>query len=231
MSNHRRRGLFGLPCPSHPSMEVIQVIDSCPFRPLRVHYWITILVPYLNLLSKESTLEWKQGPSFRDSFSVPDLSPYHVGSLVQALNDSITDSESTLWHHLLNRQHVYIHESALPCQEVSCRRAWICTILTITAKEYYTCLGNRGANVIQVAWARLSLQERILVGTLLILFGLVTTIWRLNRFGRLIFSIGVTIALGSNIFLTAPILSFLDSLPESSSILLGYCISSLFVKV
>ncbi len=138
---------------------------------------------YLDLLDGD-TKEWKLGPSFRDSFDVPDLSLASIHSLVQKLNESLAKPESTLWEELLNRQHIYIQESAVrSCQDQSCRQAWLCTLVTITADEYATCLARSGANPAQVAWARLTLQQRLIMGCILIGVGMIASLWCLCSLG------------------------------------------------
>jgi len=124
---------------------------------------------YLNLLGDGADLTWKKGPSFCQSYQLEDLGFGSVNNLVQDLNNSIADMDSPLWRALLYRQHVYVRGDTdlTACQDVPCRREWVCTLTAITSKEYAACLQAAGASTLEVAWAGLGLRQRIILGTVL----------------------------------------------------------------
>jgi len=127
---------------------------------------------YLDLLnpSVNDDPHWKKGPSFRESFQIPDLNYNGMQELVQGLNRSILETNSTLWQALLDRQHIYVSgDEELACRGVSCRRAWMCTLTTVTSEEYAMCLQAAGGNPLQVIWYRWSLRKRIKIGAMLAL--------------------------------------------------------------
>lgn len=121
---------------------------------------------YMNLLDDEGNeLQWKKGPSFRESYNIDNLDVGSMQSLLQGLNQSITEPDAPLWKALLNRQHVFVSgDEDLACRDVACRRAWICTLTTITSDNYASCLAAAGANPLEVVLARSTFKERIIFG-------------------------------------------------------------------
>lgn len=124
---------------------------------------------YLNLVdsSNEDDVdveEWKKGPSFCDSFDLKDMSRFSLQSLVQSLNHSLGEPNSLLWQSLIHRQHVFGSNEGTSCQDIPCRRAWICTFTTVTSAEYANCLDAAGASATEVFFARMSPKKRLIVG-------------------------------------------------------------------
>lgn len=125
---------------SNPSYRVV-TYDSDTGELLDYH------VRYLDLasasLAKNTSKEdlsnvghWQQGQSFTEAYNVPDMSLTSLQTIVGDLKNS-TDT-SIYWEALLTRLHVYTHGSDI-CDD-TCRREWACTLSSMTAAQYDTCV-------------------------------------------------------------------------------------------
>jgi len=85
---------------------------------------------------EENAHYWKQGQSFTKAFQVPDMSLRSLETIVHDLQMSTDDS--VYWEALLTRWHVYTHGSEV-C-DIVCRREWVCTLTSVTAEQYQTCV-------------------------------------------------------------------------------------------
>jgi sphingomyelin phosphodiesterase acid-like 3 len=90
---------------------------------------------------------WIQAPSFRESFSVPDLSVASLETILDNLTSSMSDysSSSTIWSTLLSRQHVHIDDNGGAADDTQlcdqdCRHEFLCTLQSMTRYEYDACI-------------------------------------------------------------------------------------------
>lgn len=98
-----------------------------------------------------------------DNGGIHNLSATNFTGLIRALNASLTASKAALWESLRDRQHVFVPES--PRRDIACRRSWLCTLTSMTPGDYAECLGQNGAAVGEVLWARLDRRTRwIIIG-------------------------------------------------------------------
>eukprot|EP00977_Amphora_coffeiformis_P003156 scaffold586_cov155-Amphora_coffeaeformis.AAC.17 len=178
---------------SNPSFRVVSY-DSVSGNLLDYHTY------YLNLFADDSgdtsnrnendsaTIlppQWVIGPSFQESFGLPDLSLAALESLVHNLNQSVlrdenvTDSDP-LWQVLLARQHVHAEDGVGFCLDSDCRREWICTLTTFTKNDFESCTTSRKFSVRMDATSPWGRVGGIVAGGLC----MVWLLWWLQRYFR-----------------------------------------------
>ena len=118
-----------------------------------------------------SNLNWKQAQSFRQDYQVPDLSVASLASIVDSL---ASDPNDSLWNVLLARQHIYAHGSET-CNAL-CRKEWVCTLQSLTAAQFATCLvtPTSSSSPMAIAW--------IVLCVLASLTGVSALVWALRRY-------------------------------------------------
>jgi hypothetical protein len=119
---------------------------------------------YLDLDSEEPT--WSQSRSFRESFQVPDMSSSSLETILQNLMSN--PNNSSLWDVFLSRKnaHITIPET---CDE-ECRQEWICTLQSITKKDYNECFRGATTSLWDVPRPALNI---VLAGLLIVVVGAV----------------------------------------------------------
>eukprot|EP00980_Cylindrotheca_fusiformis_P022428 scaffold9290_cov107-Cylindrotheca_fusiformis.AAC.6 len=124
---------------------------------------------YFRLNSSE--VSWIQAPSFREAYNVSDMSNESMELIVQKLSDDSSNESKSLWVAFLSRQNVYSKQGG-NCDDSYCHREWICTITSITEKDYESC--------VYTPFDTPATLPLLIFGLLTFLACLLTIIWRIR---------------------------------------------------
>jgi sphingomyelin phosphodiesterase acid-like 3 len=133
---------------------------------------------YFDITKNASSPSWTHAPSFRQAYNVSDMSSESIESIVRRLSDDSDGSNKALWDAFLSRQNVHSSSSnddddENTCDDSYCHREWLCTITSITEKEYEDC--------VYVPWDTPATLPLLLIGAVATFAVVVTLFWRARR--------------------------------------------------
>mmetsp|Transcript_11244 Transcript_11244/g.16523 ORF Transcript_11244/g.16523 Transcript_11244/m.16523 type:complete len:464 (+) Transcript_11244:206-1597(+) len=114
-------------------------------------------------LDVENNQTWMQAPSFREAFSLPDMT---YDSLRHIL-----DNFERVWKTFLTRQHTYNMELVPEECDKDCQKDWKCILTSISRKGYDDCVSNNGEEDKKSvpSTARITLVAGLLVASVVLL--------------------------------------------------------------
>jgi sphingomyelin phosphodiesterase acid-like 3 len=127
---------------------------------------------YFDVTKNASSPSWIHAPSFRQAFNVSDMSSESIETIVRRLSDDSDGSNKALWDAFLSRQNVQSSNKDT-CDDSFCHREWLCTISSITEKQYEDC--------VYLPWDTPATFSLLLIGAVALFAVVVTLFWRARR--------------------------------------------------
>jgi hypothetical protein len=128
---------------------------------------------YFDMTKNASSPTWIHAPSFRQTFNVSDMSSESIETIVRRLSDDSDSSNKALWDAFLSRQNVHSSSNEDVCDDSFCHKEWLCTISSITEKEYEGC--------VYLPWDTPATLPLLLIGAVATIAVVVTLFWRARR--------------------------------------------------
>ena len=145
---------------------------------------------YLDLQSANATIV--KGPSFGQSFGVSDLSAASLQTILDELQQTVTNPHAAVWKALVDRQHVFFRNDKNDddddaCDDLPCRTAWLCVLTAKNKQDFETCTTLstddwEDARVLPIRW--LILAVLLVAGFVVGVCALLNICWKKCCLGR-----------------------------------------------